>query len=391
MGKTLKNLLIGLLVLIVQASPAFKQSLKEVYATGTITFIAEITIDESTLPEGEFFEGITDIGSDEVGNIYLCDIQACNIKRFSAEGKFIKTIGRKGQGPGEFNAPSRIAVTRNHLFIYDMGNRRLCAMTTDGKFIKGIGIQNTEGRPRNMRALPGGDFVVEREINHYQEKDRPQDCIIQIFSPELELKKTISSNQVLRNKFRDIQGMFSNILQPFVPDVFWDVAPDGKIVIGFAKDYTVEIHHPEKGLLSFFKHTYEPVKVTDRDKKQFFAGITFSTSEGGRSELPEEVKKLTEFPKIKPAFDAMIIDFEGNILIHTIRKDSGSDGPVCDAFEPEGNFIGTVKTTGIKAFPRKILAGKDFIWIIERNEEGVAQVIKYRISPVSNSILNISY
>jgi hypothetical protein len=382
---TLYYLLIGLLMVIVQTIPAFGQSLKEIYATGTVAFVAEMTIDESTLPEDEFFEGIVDIGADVAGNIYLCDIQACNIKKFSAEGKFLKIIGRKGQGPGEFNMPSRMAVTGERLFIYDMGNRRLCALTTDGEYIKSIGIQNTEGQPRNMRAHPRGDVIIEREIVHYQDQDRPQDCVIQVFSPELELKKTISTHQVLRNKFRTIQGMFSNIIQPFTPDVFWDVAPDGKIVIGLAKDYTIETHHFEKGLLSSFKHTYEAVKVTDHDKEQFFSGITFSTSEGGDSELPKEIKKLTEFPKTKPAFDALFVDFEGNILVHPVRKDPEGSSPKCDAFAPEGKFIGTVNITGLKAFPRGALMGKGFVWVIERDEEDQVQVVKYRITPGKNS------
>ena len=378
---TFYYLLIGLLMVIAQTIPASSQSLKEIYATGTVAFVAETTIDESTLPENEFFEGIVDIGSDEAENIYLCDIQACNIKKFSADGKFIKTIGRKGQGPGEFNMPWRMAVTGNRLFIYDMGNRRLCALTTDGEYIKSIGIQNTEGRPRNMRAHPGGNILVEREIIHYREEDRPQDCLIQIFSPELELKKTISTHQVLRNKFRTIQGMFSNIIQPFTPDVFWYVAPDGKIVIGIAKDYTIETHHSEKGLLSSFKHTYKPVKVTEQDKEKFFSTITFSSSEGGDSELPKEIKKLTEFPKTKPAFDALFVDSEGNILVHTVRKDPEGSSPKFDAFSPEGKFIGTVNITGLKAFPRGALVGRNCVWILERDEEDQVQVVKYRFAP----------
>jgi hypothetical protein len=374
-------LIIGLFMVIIQTIATYGQSLKEIYATGTIAFVAETTIDESTLPENEFFEGIVDIGSDEAGNIYLCDIRACNIKKFSSEGKFLKIIGRKGQGPGEFNMPGRMAVTGNRLFIYDMGNRRLCALTTDGEYIKNIGIQNTEGRPRNMQAYPGGDVIIEREIVHYQDQDRPQDCIIQIFSPELELKNSLFTHQVLRNKYRNIQGMFSNIMQPFSPDVFWDVAPDGKIVIGLAEDYSVEIHLSEKGLLSSFKHTYEPVKVTDQDKEQFFSGIIFSTSEGGDSELPKEIKKLTEFPKTKPAFDGLFVDSEGNILVHTVRKDPESSMPMFDAFDPEGKFIETVNITGLKAFPREALVGKGCIWIIEMDEEDQTRVVKYRINP----------
>jgi hypothetical protein len=335
-------------------------------------------LDESGLPEGEFFEGIVDIGFDGEGNIYLCDIRACNIKKFSPEGKFLKIIGQKGQGPGEFSMPWRMAMTSDRLFVYDGGNRRLCALTTDGEQVKCIGIQNTEGRPRNMRAHPGGDVIIEREIIYFAEQDRPQDCVIQVFSPDLEIKSTLFTHQVLRNKFRKIQGMFSNILQLFTPDVFWDVAPDGRIVIGLAEDYTVEIHLPEKGLVSSFKHTYEPVKVTDEDKERFFSGITFGTSEGGRTELPEEIKKLTEFPKTMPAFDALLVDSEGNILVHTVRKAPEDSSPKFDAFDPEGAFIGTVEIKGLKVFPRSALMRKDGIWIAESDEEGQSQVVKYR-------------
>lgn len=372
-------LLMGLLVTVAQAIPARGQSLKDIYAKGEVSFDAEMILDESGLPEGEFFEGIVDMGFDGAGNIYLCDIRACNIKKFSSDGKFLKIIGRKGQGPGEFSMPWRMAVTNDRLFVYDGGNRRLCALTTEGEQVKCIGIQNTEGWPRNMRAHPGGDVIIEREINYYAEQDRPQDCLIQVFSPDLEIKSTLFTLQVMRNKFRNIQGMFSNIIQPFSPDVFWGVAPDGRIVIGLAEDFTVQFHHPEKGLLSSFKHTYEPVRVTDQDKERFFSGITFGTSEGGRTGLPEEIKKLTEFPKTKPAFDALFVDSEGNILVHTVRKGPEGSPPGFDAFDPEGAFIGTVEITGLKAFPRSALMKEDIVWIVESDEEGQSRVVKYRM------------
>lgn len=281
-------LLIGFLVAVAQAIPALGQSLKGIYATGTVSFDEEMILDESGLPEGEFFEGIVDIGIDDEGNIYLCDIGACNIKKFSPDGNFLKIIGRKGQGPGEFSMPWRMAVTSDRLFVYDGGNRRLCTFTTEGEQVKCIGI-----------------------------------------------KSTLFTHQVMRNKFRNIQGMFSNIMQPFSPDVYWDVVPDGRIVIGLAEDYTVQFHHPEKGLLSSFKHAYEPIRVTDQDKERFFSGITFGTSQGGSTELPEEIKKLTEFPKTKPAFDALLVDSEGNILVHTVRKASEDSAPRFDAFDPD--------------------------------------------------------
>lgn len=252
MSQKLRTLFIIFITAIVLTAPVSAQSLKDIYATGSALFVAEMTIDESSLPKGELFESIADIAIDGDGNIYLCDIRACNIKKFSEEGKFVKVIGRKGQGPGEFSLPSGIVITRKCLIIYDIGNRRLCSLTTDGEYVKSIGIRSSEGVPRNMRAHLMGDVFIEGEINHYREPDKPQDCVIQIFSQELELKKTLFTHKVLRNKFRTIKGIFFNIIQPFSPDVYWSVAPDGKIIIGITEDYTIAVHDAGKGLLSSF-------------------------------------------------------------------------------------------------------------------------------------------
>jgi len=77
----------------------------------------------------------------------------------------------------------------------------------------------------------------------------------------------------------------------------------------------------------------------------------------------------------------LLVDSEGNILVHTVREDTGGSPPKFDAFDPEGKFIGTVNITGLKAFPRGALLGKDCVWIIERDEEDQVQVVKYRIAP----------
>lgn len=382
MSQKLRTLFIIFITAIVLTAPVSAQSLKDIYATGSALFVAEMTIDESSLPKGELFESIVDIAIDGDGNIYLCDIGACNIKKFSEEGKFVKVIGRKGQGPGEFSLPSGIVITRKCLIIYDIGNRRLCSLTTDGEYVKSIGIRSSEGVPRNMRAHPMGDVFIEGEINHYREPDKPQDCVIQIFSQELELKKTLFTHKVLRNKFRTIKGIFFNIIQPFSPDVYWSVAPDGKIIIGIAEDYTIAVHDAGKGLLSSFKHSYKPVKVTDQDKEKFFSGLTYSTSGGGRTGVPEEIKKMTEFPRTKPAFDGLFVDYEGNILVHAVRKDTPGSTPECDAFDLEGTFIGTVKMEGIKSFPHRVIIEKRCLWILVWDEDGRARAVKYHIAPV---------
>lgn len=379
------NILFVILLLIsisaFQTTPYTEaQSLKEIYATGTAKLSAELTIDDSSLPDGVFFGQIYHFALDRSGTVYACDVRAHNIKKFDSAGKFIKVIGRQGQGPGEFNRSWDVAVSRDGIIVYDMGNRRLCALTAEGEHLQCLTIQRADGNPRKMKSLPNGDVVIEREIIHFGEGDKPQDCIIQVYSPDLTHKKTILSHPVWRNKYRQIQGMFSNIIQPFSPDVYWDVTSDGNIIIGFAADYTIEIHNVEKGEISTFSLKYDPVKVTDEDKEKFFAGLTSSTSNGSRMEIPKEIKEMTEFPKNKPAFTNILVDPEGNILVFPSQKISDTPEIVFDAFDPDGTFIGRVKLSSKSSFPHNAEVHNGFIWVIEHDEVGLTKIVKYRIT-----------
>jgi hypothetical protein len=357
-----------------------EKTMAEIYKRGIVRFIPEQTIDDSSMPEEALLEAVIDIAYDKKNNIYISDYKANNIKKFDSSGKFIKVIGRKGQGPGEFSYPFWIAVADDRLFVWDMMNMRLCALSLEGEFIKSITFQISEGRPQKLRSLPDGNVVIELEKIYFGEADKPQDCTIEIYSPDLEPKKTVYSQQVWRNKYMRVESVFTNIPQPFSPLVYWDVTPDGKIVIGYSKNYELEIYDIIKGKLFSFRHDYEPVKVTDEDKEVFFSGIAFSRDGVMQRGAPDFVRKNTEFPKIKPSFDGILIDSERNILVHSYRKNKAEQPKFFDAFDSKGNFLGTVKIEGEAFFPSGVRIRENYFWRQETDKEGLIKLVKYRIS-----------
>lgn len=362
------------------ASPDRKASLTEIYTSGSIRFVPELTIDDNSLPEDVFLESAIDIVTDKNGNVYICDYKANNIKKFDSSGKYLKVIGRAGQGPGEFNRPFWITVSNNRLVVWDMGNRRLCALTQDGEFIKSVQLFGNEGRPNKMRPLPNGDIVIELENINFGDSDKPQDCLIAVYSPDLEKKEMVYTQQVWRNKYMRIEGMFTNIIQPFSPLVCWDISPEGNIVIGYPKKYEIEIYKSQKGKVASFTHPYKPIKVTDKDKKMFFAGMTHSIGGVITQGAPEHVVKNTDFPKLKPAFKQIIVDSEGNILVWTYRKNKEKEAKCFDAFNPEGNFIGNVQIIGDVSFPARTVIKDGSFWLSKTDEEGLIKAVKYRAS-----------
>jgi len=382
--KTVKFLILVLIFLsaifvFIQADN--QESLASLYTGGKVRFVKELVLDDSSMPEDVFFESPFYIESDAKGNIYVCDYKANNIKKFDASGKFIKIIGREGQGPGEFGAPSQAACAKDRLIVWEMRNRRISALTLDGEYITGKKLTSRGEWLQNMRSLPNGDVVIGMETMFFSELDKPQEYTIQIFSPDLEQKKSIYSHDFWQNKI--IRGEFrGNIPQPFPPLVYWDVSPEGKIVIGFSEKYEISIYDSEKGKLSTFTHPWKPVKITEQDKKAHFDGMSFSIGGVSKKEIPDYIEKNTKFPKVKPAFNSILVDYEGNILVHAYRKDKDEMYKYFDSFDSEGNFISSVQVIGdipFPASPRVSFTGRSF-WRMETGEDELFKVIKYKIS-----------
>lgn len=81
---------------------------------------------------------------DRNGFIWTTDGQGHQVKKWSADGKLLLTLGKydvAGDGPDTFNRPTDVAVAPNgDVFISDgYGNSRVAKFTKDGKFIKAWG------------------------------------------------------------------------------------------------------------------------------------------------------------------------------------------------------------------------------------------------------------
>jgi hypothetical protein len=93
---------------------------------------------------------------DNNGNIYVADSGNQRIVKFNSEGKFLKSFGTKGQGPGEFLSPWQLAVYNNEIYVYDW-RRNIQKFTLNGAYITGF----------NLRGGIFLDFVIDSEGNIY--------------------------------------------------------------------------------------------------------------------------------------------------------------------------------------------------------------------------------
>ncbi len=105
------------------------------------------------------------------GLIYVADTRAHDVKIFNDQGKLVDTLGKRGDGPGEFNAPTYLSFAGNKLYVSDTLNARIQVFDTRGKFLRSIGERGPYvgnlNRPKGVAADDEGNiYIVESYRDH---------------------------------------------------------------------------------------------------------------------------------------------------------------------------------------------------------------------------------
>ena len=93
-----------------------------------------------TLTDPGNFSKPTNVAVDNDGNLYVSDTWNDRIEVFDADGVFIRTWGKNGDGPGEFARPKGIAIDCDgHVWVADAMLNRIQVFTSDGRYLLGMG------------------------------------------------------------------------------------------------------------------------------------------------------------------------------------------------------------------------------------------------------------
>ena len=96
----------------------------------------------------------TNVAVDKDGNLYVSDTFNDRVESFDADGDFIRTFGKAGDGPGYFARPKGIAVDKDgHIWVADGVQDRVQVFTPDGELLIWMGEHG--GLPGQFNALAG--------------------------------------------------------------------------------------------------------------------------------------------------------------------------------------------------------------------------------------------
>src|SRR5580658_5772971 len=95
------------------------------------------------------------VALDADGNVYVTDTLNDRVEVFDADGGFISTFGKNGDGPGFFERPKGIAVDSDgHIWVADEVQDRLQVFDKDGRLLTYIGYKHGD-LPGQFQALIG--------------------------------------------------------------------------------------------------------------------------------------------------------------------------------------------------------------------------------------------
>jgi len=96
--------------------------------------------------EWELLSGVRQVAFDARDNLYVLDANNHRVLVFDANGRFVRKISKKGEGPGELMAPMGMTVTTDGLLVVaDLGRRAYSLFKLDGAFVKNVLFEVGEG------------------------------------------------------------------------------------------------------------------------------------------------------------------------------------------------------------------------------------------------------
>ncbi|MGQ9672897.1 MAG: 6-bladed beta-propeller [Candidatus Aminicenantales bacterium] len=321
--------------------------------------VEELTLGLSENPDEAFSEASTFI-VDKGGNILVLDSKEKKIKVFDSVGKFLRTIGKPGQGPGEIEMPAGIQMTAGgELMVEDAITKRLSFFKPSGEFVTFLSFADKMGLV-NIALDSRGNFLG-REIGFSGEK-----MFFEIKKYDAQLKPLFTVDRIEFPVPLPGSGTKINLMSLSSVYQFDGV---GNIFYGRNVAYEIKVFSPEGKHVRSIQKDYDRVKITQADIDEIL-------ERAGSMSIPGvNVKEMFEFPDYFPPFQFFVLDEEGRMLVRTFKKGKVKNEYEVDVFDVKGRFVAQfISKADIRVWQGDKLYG------IEETEEGFRVIKRYRLA-----------
>lgn len=319
------------------------------------------------------FGEVTRMAEDLRGGIYVLDAQVPEIRHFDHTGEFVGTVGRSGQGPGEYTNWSlgMVVDSTGVLYMHDWGNQRIVRFDEDGRALGPWMIHTSFQTTRR------GKWIYSDRPGRVLVTTRLNDDLGLLVVADGQVTDTLAVPQ--------LPGVPEKRGGPYRIDKYWSWHPHGYFVVGVSNQYSLEERRPD-GVLRIRRDVERlPVHPEEADGHRRL----FEWMERQPMFNPPEGEWI---PSTMPPFCGIEVGIDGRIWVRRnthpiqipVEENPYGQPPigwaqpfVYDVFEADGTFLGEVRLP--ERFEPHVF-GAGHVWGVRRGEFDEEYVVRLSIT-----------
>lgn len=296
--------------------------------------------------EWESFAHIAHLAFDSEENLYVMDRGVGKVFVYDPAGKFIREIGRPGNGPGELGFPLQMAVTREGtVVVSDMRRRSFSMFQRDGKYVEELPYEYRRALGgMELRPHPQGGFV-----SVYQPKPgiKPDTGYLRLAWHSLNIDDEPRVLAQVRADRDRLGAGTARLDQPaFSHGFYWGVLPTGQAVVAHSAGYRIDIFSADGTLAQTLERPIAGRRTTAGDRQAerqrrigHLVEDAATAPAAVRQAAVKEMEALT-FAEVMPVIQELGVDPAGRIWVRrgtSVEMEGGS----IDLISGDGTYLGT--------------------------------------------------
>ena len=308
--------------------------------------------------ENYIFYRVWDIAVNDQGDIYVLDSGKYRIQKYDKDGHYLQSIGRQGQGPGEFERPAGLYLDQKGN-IYVLGLSKIHLFNPKGEFIKSL--------------VPQGfitAFVPDGEGNiiaaSYVRAERMRNFGVLIMNQDGEVSKKIAEFPGIPV----IKGGWT-FAHDYTPLLRIAAVGNKGFVYGYPLEYKLyRADWSGENILIVEKD--EPYHALSRGERDKIINERLESIKWPKNVVEEALN----LPKHRPFFNRILVDDKERIYVKKRKSILDEiEGEIFDIFGPDGYYLYSTK---LSFTPLAIKGG--YLYNTTFSEEtGETKVIRYKI------------
>jgi hypothetical protein len=324
-----------------------------IYKANILTLEEELSLGGTEAKGVYSFSQIRSLAVDKDEYIYILDEKEVHVKVFDKNGKYLRTIGQKGQGPGDLNNPGRISIYRvtNELMVRN-GSQGISFFSRDGEFLRNITTIESK-RAFLVKSDSKGSILLN--LIETKGQDRPQN-ILKKFSPDINLISELASSPA------------PSPYDLLAPRFIWTLDEKDNVYYSYPEDYEIRVVNPQGKLFKRIIRDYNPVKTSEKEKEEYLKELK-------NLRLPPDLIAKVNISSVHSAFRRFIVDEDGRIFVENWEKTKDGKSSFFDIFDSAGKYIAKIPFK-----PHPLLFKKNKLYSLEEDEGGYHVIKRYKIT-----------